>query len=134
MNKLLYVALVLGVFAVLYGVGRSWKLKPETKYNHTLVNGEIAVVGSKGGSSVWLALDQKDCYSINIAMSQKDLAQLRVFEDKKAAFPVPAGTLAKVIGVTESRVKVQLIDGPSAGQQGWAEFEYFRPRQPGEFR
>jgi hypothetical protein len=134
MNKLLYGLLFVGVFAVLYGVGRTWKLKPETKYNHTLVNGEIAVVRSHEGSSVWLALDQKDCYSINVAMSRKDTTQLKELEDNKTAFPIPAGTFAKVIGGSESRVKVQVVDGPLAGKQGWAEFEYLRPRQPGEFR
>jgi hypothetical protein len=134
MNKLLYVLLFVGVFAVLYGVGRTWKLKPETKYDHTLLKGETAVVKSPGGGSVWLALDKKDCYPINVAMSHKDSAQLSGFEASKGAFSVPEGTLVKVVGGYESHVQVQVTEGPFAGKQGWVEFEYLRPRQAGEFK
>lgn len=134
MNRLLYVLLFVGAFAVLYGVGRTWKLKPETKYDHTLLKGEAVVVRSPGGGSVWLALDRKDCYPISVAMSQTDSARLNGFEASKAAFSVPAGTKAKVTGVYESHVRVQVTGGPADGQQGWVEFEYLRPRQPGEFK
>jgi hypothetical protein len=134
MNKLLYVLLFVGVFAVLYGVGRTWKLKPETKYDHTLLKGEVAVVRNPGGGNVWLAPDKKDCYPINVAMSHKDSARLSSFEASNGAFSVPVGTVVKVIGVYESDVRVQVTEGPAAGQQGWVEFEYLRPRQPGEFK
>jgi hypothetical protein len=134
MNKLLYFVLFLGGFAVLYGVGRTWKLKPETKYNHRLHTGEIAVLTNGQDGAVWLALDKNDCYSLNVAMSKRDLAHLKASEDNKTAFAVPAGTFVKVIGEADSRVRGQVMDGPFAGKQGWAEFEYLRPRRPGEFR
>ena len=134
MNKLLYVLLFLGGFAVLYGVGKNWKLKPETKYDHRLLAGETAVVKNQAGSAVWLALKKSDCYSINVAMSHRDLAQLKGFVDNHTAFAVPTGSFVKVIEESVSRVKVEVIDGASAGKQGWVEFEYLRPRQPGEFR
>jgi hypothetical protein len=134
MNKLLFCAVFLGGFAVLYGVGRVWKLKPETKYDHRLLKGETAVVTSPRGNSVWLALDKNDCYSINVAMSRSDLTRLKGCEDNRTAFAVPAGTFVRVTGESVGRVRVQVIDGPFAGKQGWVEFQYLRPRQPGEFR
>lgn len=134
MNKLLYVLLFLGGFAVLFGVGKTWKLKPETKYNHTLRTGEIAVVTNKAGGIVWLAQNKDDSYAVNVAMSRGDSAYLKTAEDNRTAFAVPVGTLVKVLGESESRVKVEVTDGVSAGKQGWVEFEYARPRKPGEFR
>jgi hypothetical protein len=134
MNKLLYVLIFAAGFAVLYGVGRAWKLKPETKYDHRLVNGEIAVVRSQGNKPVWLALDKKDCYSINVAMLQGDFEKLKSLEKERAAFSVPAETFVKVTGESVSRVRVEVVDGPLAGQQGWVEWEYVRPRHQGEFQ
>jgi hypothetical protein len=134
MNKLLYVLVFLGVFVVLYSVGRAWKLKPETKYDHILHNGEIAVLKKQGGSSVWLAVDRKDCYTISAAMSAQDTAHLKALEDNKAAFAVPVGTFVKVLGAADSRDRVEVTDGPLAGRAGWVEFQYLRPRQPGEFQ
>jgi hypothetical protein len=134
MNKLMYSVVLLGGFAVLYGVGRTWRLKPESKYDHRLLSGEIAVVKSPRGGEVWLALDKHDCYSLNVAMSKGDSAHLKACEDKQTAFAVSAGTFVKVIGESVSRVRVEVMDGTSAGRQGWVEFQYLRPRQPGEFR
>jgi hypothetical protein len=134
MNKLLYVLVFLGVFVVLYSVGRAWKLKPETRYDHTLHNGEIAVLKSPGNSSVWLAVDKKDCYSVSAAMSSKNPDRLRIFEGSQTAFAVPAGTFVKVMGQADSRNRVNVTEGPLAGRAGWVEFQYLRPRQPGEFQ
>ena len=134
MNKLLYVLLFLGGLAILYGVGAAWKLKPETKYNHTLHTGETAVVTNKTGGSVWMALDQKDCYAIGVAMSNLDKDYLSAAENNKTAFVVPIGTLVKVLGESESRVKGEVMEGPLAGKQGWLEFEFLRARKAGEFR
>jgi len=134
MNKLLFWAVFLGGLVALYGVGRAWKLKPETKYAHRLLKGEIGVVTNPAGDRVWLALDKKDCYSINVAMSQKDSAHLKGCEDNQTAFPVAAGTFVKVMGESVSSLRVQVMDGPLAGKEGWVEFQYLRPRQPGEFQ
>ncbi len=134
MNKFLYVLLILGGFVVLYGVGRAWKLLPETRYDHELHPGEAAVVTSRVGDKVWVAMNQKDTYSINIAMVKKDAAALKTFEDNGTAVAVPVGTLVKVLWESESRVRLEVTEGPSAGKQGWVEFEYVRPRKAGEFR
>jgi len=134
MNKLLYVLIFVGAVAVLYGVGRAWKLKPETKYNHILHTGEIAVLQSPASGSVWLAVDKKDCYALSAAMSAGDAARLQTFAAARSAFAVPAGAFVKVLGRTDSRHRVQVTDGAFAGQPGWVEFEYLRPRHPGEFQ
>ncbi len=134
MKKLLYVLVFLGGFAVLYGVGRIWKLKPETNYAHMLHTGETGVVASTVGDTVWLARDQKNTYSVNVAMAQKDVASLQGSAASGAAFAVPVGTVVKVTDEAESRRRVEVTEGPLAGKQGWVEFEYVRPRQRGESR
>ena len=134
MNKLLYVLLILGGFGVLLGVGRIWNLRPETKYNHVLHTGEPAVATSKVGSNVCFASSEKDCYAINVAMANNDSAYLSAAENNKSAFVVPVGTQVKVLGQTESRVRVEVTEGAASGKHGWVEFEYVRPRKPGEFR
>jgi len=133
-RKLLCFVVILGSFVLLYGVGRGWKLKPESKYAHSLHTGEVAVLTIRGGDAVWLAFAKDDCYSMNVAMSRRDSAHLRGCEDAKTAFAVPASTLVKVIGSSVSRTHVAVLEGPLAGQSGWVEFQYLRPRQPGEFR
>jgi len=133
-NRLLYIAVFIGGFAALYGVGRAWKLKPETKYEHRLLIGEIAVATSQGGGNVWLALGKNDCSSINVAMSHRDLAYLKGCESNHTAFSIPSGTFVKVIGESVSRLRVQVIDGPFAGRDGSVDFQYLRPRQAGEFK
>lgn len=134
MNKLLYLLLILGGFGVLLGVGRFWKLQPETKYKHELHTGETAVLTSKAGGQVWLALAEKDCYPLGVAMSKRDTAFLSSTEANKSAFVAPVGATVKVIGQTESRVHVEVSEGALAGQRGWVEFEYVRPREAGEFK
>lgn len=133
MSKLLYFVVILGSFVVLYGVGRNWKLKPESKYDHNLYLGEIAVLRAQGGDSVWLAIRKDDCSSMNVAMARRDLDHLRGCEASQTAFSVPAGTQVKVVGASVSRKHVQVLDGPLTGRNGWVEFQYLRPRQPGEF-
>ena len=134
MKKLLYVLIFLGGFAVLFGVGRLWKLKPETKYDHVLKTGEVAVVAGKTGETVYLTRDQKDTYAANVAMTRRDSAWLEEAAARNAVFAVPAGAFVRVTAQKESRVRVEVVDGPAANQQGWAEFEYVRPKHRGEFR
>ena len=43
-------------------------------------------------------------------------------------------TFAKAPGKSASHLRVEAIDGPSAGKQGWMEFEHLRPRQLGELQ
>ncbi|NWF83393.1 MAG: hypothetical protein HXY18_06145 [Bryobacteraceae bacterium] len=133
MIRLLYFVVILGSFVLLYGVGRVWKLKPETKYDHSIYIGETAVLTIKGGGEVWLAHRKDDCYSMNVAMARKDSEHLRGCADAHTAFAAPAGTFVKVIGSSVSRKHVEVVDGPLAGKRGWVEFQYLRPRQPGEF-
>lgn len=134
MSRLLYFVVILGSFLLLYRVGRNWKLKPETRYDHNLYLGEIAVLRAQGSDSVWLALKKEDCSSMNVAMASGDLARLRGCEDSQTALSVPAGTQVKVIGESVSRKHVRVLDGPLAGRSGWVEYQYLRPRQPGEFQ
>jgi len=133
-SKLLYFLVILGSFAVLYAVGRNWKLKPETEYNHNLYLGETAILTIQGGGSVWLALKKDDCSSMNSAMFQRDSSYLRGCEDAQTAFAVPAGAHVKVIGESVNRKHVQVVEGPQSGRTGWVEFQYLRPRRPGEFQ
>lgn len=134
MNKFVYFAAIAGSIVLLYGVGSNWKLKPESTYHHSPYIGETAVLTIAGSEAVWLALDKNDCYAINVAMAGKDAAQLRGCADANTAFAVPAGTFVKVTGESASRNKVKILDGPLAGKTGWVEFQYLRPRRPGEFR
>ena len=92
------------------------------------------MVTNKAGSSAWIAVNEKDCYEIGVAMSDRDQSYLGAAESANAAFVVPVGTLVKVLGETESRMRLEVIEGPSAGKQGWVEFEFVRPRKNGEFR
>jgi hypothetical protein len=133
-SKFQYFLFILGSFILLYGAGRAWKLKPESKYDHILLKGETAVLTIQGSDAVWLAFNKDDCYSMNVAMAHKDSAHLRGCEDAATAFAVPAGTFVKVIGASVSRKHVQVLDGPLAGKSGWVEFQYLRPRRPGEFQ
>jgi hypothetical protein len=134
MTKLVHFVVILSGFLLLYGVGRTWKLKPETKYAHNLYLGEVAVLNHPSGGDVWLAVNKGDCYSLNVAMFHKDAEHLRGCLDLNTAFPAPAGAFVRVVGESVSRKHVRLIDGPLAGRSGWVEFQYLRPRQPGEFR
>lgn len=134
MSKLAYFAFILGCFLILYGVGRVWRLKPETKYNHTLLKGETAVLTIGEGDTVWLARKPEDCYTMNVAMAHKDAAYLKGCADSNTACAVPAGTPVKILGASVSRKHVRILEGPLEGKEGWIEFQYLRPRRPGEFQ
>ncbi len=129
MSKFLTVVVVVAGFFILYGVGRMWNLKPETKYSHTLHRGETAVLTAETGNEVWLARKGKDSYQAQVAMGKNDIDWL-----KSAAVAVPAGTTVKVLHETESRREVEVMEGPQAGQRGWVEQEFVRPRRQGEIR
>lgn len=132
MNKLLVVALMVGGFGVLYGVGRVWKLKPETPVNHILHNGEAAMLTTTTGHAVWLAASQADTYTLQVAMGKQDQAALDRAAVAGTAFPVQVGTRVRVRTQKVSRIQVEVLDGPDAGRVGWAEFEYLRPLRPNE--
>ena len=118
MSKLLYFVVILGSFVLLHGVGRAWKLKPESQYDHSLYDGEIAVLTIQGADADWLAFDKNDCYSMSVAMAHKDSSHLQGCEDARTAFAVPAGTLVKVTGAFVSRKHLEVLDGPLARQDG----------------
>ena len=132
MSKLVYLLAIIGGFVILYSVGRQWQLKPETKYDHRLTMGESGVVKGEKGATVWLAEKESDGYAVNVAMVKKDAAALKGFEEGKKTFAVDAGTPVTVRGEKNSRLHVEVRQGPHAGRQGWVEHEYVRPRQAGE--
>ncbi|MBI4891103.1 MAG: hypothetical protein HY821_10805 [Acidobacteria bacterium] len=125
MNKLLMVAVIAGGFLVLYGVGRMWNLKPETKYNRTLHKGDEAVLVGAEGSKVWLAKKWEDSYHAQMAMGEKNEEWL-----KGAAVAAPAGARVKVVAEKESSREVEV----EAGVKGWVEQEYLRAPHQGEMK
>lgn len=129
MNRFLIAAVIVGGFLVLYGVGRMWNLKPETKYSHTLHRGDEAVLTAQSGTEVWLAKKGDDSYHVQMAVGRNDVEWL-----KGAAVSVPAGTRVKVLSETESRRQVEVTAGPQAGVKGWVEQEYLRPPRQGEMQ
>lgn len=133
MNKLLIVLVAVGAFAVLLAVGRYWNLKPDTPERHIVHTGETAVLTIPEGEQIWLANDKRHCYSLQVAMTNKDAAALKNAETRGEAFPVAKGTQVKVIGEAVSARHVQVTDGAMTGKSGWVEFEYLRPRKAGEF-
>jgi hypothetical protein len=122
------------VLLIAYGAGREWKLKPETRENHSLYRGEIAVLVHASHADVWLARDKDDCSALNFAMAKHDEERLRGCLENQTAFPVAAGTFVKVQGSSVNRKLVAVLDGSLAGREGWVEFQYLRPRRAGEFR
>lgn len=134
MSKLVYLLAIIGGFVILYSVGRQWQLKPETKSDHRLTIGEAGVLKGEKGATVWLAEKESDGYAVNVAMVQKDAASLKGFEEGKRIFAVDAGTWVTVRGEKNSRLHVEVREGPQAGRQGWVEHEYVRPARAGERR
>lgn len=129
MNKFLAVVVIASGFFILYGVGRMWNLKPETKYSRTLHRGDAAVLTAPPGTEVWLARKGEDSYQVQVAAGKNDVEWL-----KGAAEPVPAGTMVKVLHEVESRRQVEVASGPQAGVKGWVEQEFLRAPKPGEIR
>lgn len=134
MKKLLIVLIAVGAFAVLLAVGRYWNLRPDTTERHIVHTGETAVLGAAGAERVWLAHDKRHCYSLQVAMTNKDRASLSNSEQRGDAFSVPAGSQVRVTAEAVSARQIQILDGPDAGKTGWVEFEYLRPRRAGEFQ
>lgn len=134
MNKLLMVVIAVGAFAVLLAVGRYWNLRPDTAERHVVHAGETAVLTAAGAERIWLALDKRSCYSLQVAMTNKDQASLSYAEQRGEAFAVPSGSQVSVKGESVSARQVEVLEGPAAGKTGWVEFEYLRPRRSGEFR
>lgn len=134
MNKLLIVLITAGAFAVLLAVGRYWNLKPDTPQRHIVHKGETAVLAAAGRGPVWLARDKRQCYPLQVAMTRNDTAALKEIEQRGESFAVSSGTQVRVTAESVSARQVEILDGPAAGQSGWVEFEYLRPRRPGEFR
>jgi hypothetical protein len=133
MNRLLVVLLAIGAFGVLLVVGRYWNLRPDTAERHIVHRGEVAVLTAQGSTEVWLASDKRHCYSLQVAMTNKDAAALRNAETRGEAFAVRAGTQVRIVGESVSARQVEIADGALKGKIGWVEFEYLRPRKAGEF-
>lgn len=134
MGKLRVIILVLGVFLVAYGVGREWKLKPETRQNHVVHRGEVAEVVRSGGGQVWVAVRKDDSYPIQQAVTRGDDPFLRKEVESNSAFVVSAGEHVRVLGESANNRHVEILDGPNAGKQGWMEFEYLRPAAPDSWK
>lgn len=128
MKAALYVFVILASFLVLFAVGQAWKLKPETKATRILHKGDRAVLTAPaGGPQVWLTLRHQDCYWVQTALAENDLARLRALAANHTAFPVPSGTRVRVVSESVSRRQVQILEGPSSGQTGWVEHEFLKP-------
>lgn len=134
MRKLFIAVLIVGAFAVLLAVGRMWNLRPDSPERHIVHKGETAVLTAPAGGNIWLARDKRHCYSLQKAMTAKDTAALENSEAREESFQVPPGTQVKIIGESVSARHVEILDGPQSGKAGWVEFEYLRPRRPGEFQ
>lgn len=132
MNRFLVVIVILAGFILLYGVGRAWKLKPETPENHTLHKGEVAVLTSATGQAIWLAEKKDTTRVLQNAMGRQDRPALDQAESAQTAFPATTGTQVRVTVEDGSRYQVEILDGPAAGRRGWVEFEYLRPIRPSE--
>ncbi|MGC4049876.1 MAG: hypothetical protein QM757_10230 [Paludibaculum sp.] len=132
MNRFLVFIVILSGFILLYGVGRAWKLKPETPENHILHKGEVAVLTTTTGQAIWLAASKNDTRLLQNAMGKQDRQELEKAEIAQTALPVPTGTQVRVTVEDGSRYQVEILDGPSAGKAGWVEFEYLRPVRPSE--
>ncbi len=132
MNKFLLVLVVLAGFVILFGVGKAWKLKPETAENHTLHKGEVAVLTTTTGQAIWLAQSRDATRILQNAMGKQDGTALEKAEADQTAFPTAMGTQVRVKVEDGSRYQVEILDGPQAGKLGWVEFEYLRPIRPFE--
>jgi len=131
-NRFVIAVVILAGFILLYGVGRAWKLKPETPENHTLHKGEVAILTSTTGQAIWLGESKDATRRLQNAMGRQDRQELEKAEAAQAAFPATTGTQARVVVEDGSRYQVEILDGPAAGRRGWVEFEYLRPIRPSE--
>ncbi len=127
MRKLMYAAVIVGSFIVLFAVGQAWRLKPESKASRILHKGDFAVLASPAGGQVWLAHKKDDCYPIQAAVAEKNEEFLKACADNQTAFPVEPGTRVKVLAESVSRRQVQILEGPLEGRTGWVEHEFLQP-------
>jgi len=132
MGKLNIFAVVVGVFVVALMIGRYWNLKPESKYDHVVNPGEIAVAEGHGGPIIWVAAKAEMTYDLHAATAKGDQVMLNRAEAAKEAFPLEAGARVRVTGDSGSKRKVEVTSGPHTGQSGWVEFECLRPLARGE--
>jgi hypothetical protein len=133
MGKIKVLFVVVGAFVIAYMIGTYWDLKPETKYDHVVQSGETAVLTAAKSPTVWIAVQSRDAYEIQVAMSKNDESFLREAGAKQTAFPLAVGVRVKVTGESSNRRRIEILDGPMTGKTGWVEFEYLRPLRRGEF-
>jgi hypothetical protein len=115
-------------------VGRYWNLRPDTAERHVVHVGETAVLTAEGAERIWLSNHKRNCYSLQVAMTNKDQASLNNAVERGEAFAIAAGSQVRVKSESVSAREIEVLDGPAAGKTGWVEFEYLRPRRSGEFR
>lgn len=127
MRKLMYAAVIVGSFLILFAVGQAWRLKPETRTSRILHKGDFAVLFSPAGTEVWLANRKDDCYPIQAAVVEKNEEFLKACADNQTAFPAKAGTRVKVVAESVSRRQVEILEGPLEGRTGWVEHEFLKP-------
>ena len=133
MGKLNMVAVVVGIFLVAMMIGRYWNLKPETKFDHVVNPGEIAVAEGHGTANVWVSVDASMTYELHAATARGDETLLKKAEADKKAFPIEVGARVRVTGDSGSKRKIEVLTGPRTGQVGWIEFECLRPLGRGEY-
>lgn len=132
MGKLNIVAVVTGVFLVALLIGRYWNLKPETKLDHVVRPGEIAVAEGHGAAAVWVAAEAGMTYDLHAASARGDEASLKQAEAGNRAFALGVGAQVRVVGDSGSKRRIEVLTGPATGKTGWVEFECLRPLRRGE--
>jgi hypothetical protein len=130
MGPLRVLIVLAGIFIVALAAGRVWNLKPaHGEVDHTRP-GQVVLLASPSAEPVWLALDRRDTYRLQQAMSASDEAVLTEASRTKSAFPVNAGTRVRVVRMQTSKREVEVLDGTHTGMRGWVEFDRLQPERP----
>jgi hypothetical protein len=127
MAMLRVLLVVAGIFLVALGAGRVWNLKPAHGEADPTRQGQVALLSAPVGETVWLALDRRDTYRLQRAMSLREEEVLEAAAARKSAFPVTAGTEVLVVRVSSSKREVEVLEGDHAGMRGWVEFDRLQP-------
>lgn len=127
MGALRVLIVLAGLFAVALAAGRIWNLKPAHGETDHTRRGQVALLSAPGAESVWLALDRRDTYRLQQAMSTGDQAVLDDATKHKTAFPVASGSEVLVVGSSVSKREVEVLEGPHTGMRGWVEFDVLKP-------
>ncbi len=102
----------------------------ESRLVHVPHLGDSAVLWRRDTGPVYLAVQRKDAYQVQMAIARNDIGQLDSLVHSNTAFAVPAGTVVQVTGEFSESRQVLLQEGPMAGKSGWVEWEFLRSAPP----